>query len=109
MDSYKPPTPADPQSVLGAETKPVVCPHCDTGYDSVPRKSFLGFQKHTCICCNENFSYPLYKGYRIAYWVLLVLALTFFSRAPQGSQPSIFIMLMIFAVVVDGWLVWQRK
>lgn len=109
MDPYKPPTPVDQPSFLDADAKPVVCPHCDTAYDGIARKSFLGFQKHTCIGCNENFLYPLYKGYRITYWVLLALMLTFYSRAPQGSQPSIFIMLMGCAVIVDGWLLWQRK
>ena len=40
---------------------------------AVPKRSFLGFLKFTCPSCRKTFLYPLTRGYRIAYWIVVVL------------------------------------
>lgn len=109
MNPYEPPAPIDQASILDGHGKSVVCPHCDTAFKGIPRKSFLGFQKHTCTVCKENFSYPLFKGYRITYYVLLVLMFGMSANAPEGRSPGLFFSLIVLAVLIDAYLVYQRK
>ena len=51
----------------------ITCKKCNANSTTTPEQSFLGFQKITCQNCGERLLYPLTKGYRIAYFVLLIL------------------------------------
>jgi len=109
MNPYEPPKSTESlPSFLNAELMQVTCPHCRHSFRGVAKKSFLGFRKFTCESCQKPFSYPLYRGYRITYWILLVVAFVASVNAPQG-QPSIFVGLMSLAVVIDFYLLWKRR
>jgi hypothetical protein len=41
----------------------------------VPKRSFLAFQKMRCPGCSKDVVYPLTKGYRVIYWMILALTL----------------------------------
>lgn len=49
------------------------CRACATTFRAVPKRSFLGFQRLKCPGCTKDVLYPLTSGYRITYWVLVVL------------------------------------
>jgi prepilin signal peptidase PulO-like enzyme (type II secretory pathway) len=109
MDPYKPPKSLASPSFMDAKLIPVTCPHCQATFDGVPRKSFLGFQKYSCESCRANFNYPLFKGYRITYWVILIAVLLYMALAQTSGQPNLFVILMGIAVVIDGYLLWKRS
>jgi DNA-directed RNA polymerase subunit RPC12/RpoP len=51
------------------------CPNCGREFRAVPKRSFLAFQKMRCPSCSKDVVYPLTKGYRFIYWVILALML----------------------------------
>ena len=109
MNPYEPPKSTESlPSFLNAKLTPATCPHCQYSFQGVARKSFLGFQKFTCESCHKPFSYPLYRGYRITYWLLLAVAFVVSSNAPR-AQPGIFVGLMSLAVLIDLYLLWKRR
>ncbi|MFL6659653.1 MAG: hypothetical protein ACJ8GW_16355 [Massilia sp.] len=94
-------------SFMGVQTLPVTCPHCEATFDGIPKKTFLGFREIACPECSATFKYPLYRSHRIFYWVMLAIATLVIARV-QGGFPSIFILLMGFAVIYDGYLLLKR-
>ena len=46
---------------------------CNAHFRAKPKRSFLGFQKLRCPHCAEIVLHPLTTGYRIVYWVCLIL------------------------------------
>ena len=109
MNPYEPPeSKSDPISFLNAESHPVTCPHCDEAFCGTAKKSFLGFQTYSCPACSEKFKYPLSRGYRITYWVLLLGAFVMIVNNP-GAQPNLFTLLMAIAVISDLYLLWARR
>lgn len=81
-----------------------ICEHCGKLIDEKPRVSFLGFQRHTCPSCGKDTMYPLTRGYRLIYRLLLVMALLgFISYAAQGqiAIPGVLGIATIVALVQD--------
>lgn len=107
MNPYEPPKTKDvTPSFLNAKLKAAICPHCGHSFSGVAKKSFLGFQKFSCPNCSKEFTYPLFRGYRITYWILLAVALGFMLSS--GGRPNIFFVLMSIAVMVDAYKLWER-
>lgn len=82
----------------------VRCASCSHQFSAIPTKSFLGFQKLDCPSCNAKVTYPLTKGYRITYMVILALmVLTIISSFSQGSIgfPGGLGIAVIIALVID--------
>ena len=81
-----------------------VCLKCDHHFTVIPTRSFLGFQKLTCPKCHENLTYPLTKGYRNIYWVILcIMIVSFIFALTQGkvSFPGILGIAAIIALIKD--------
>jgi len=63
-----------------------VCTKCNTKFNQVPKRSFIGFQKVECPACKKKLTYPLTNGYRTTYWVFLVLmVMMMFSAFSRGE------------------------
>ena len=108
MNPYKPPgTPVEDPKTQNEKLTPATCSHCGHSFNGVARKTFLGFQKFTCERCRMEFSRELFRGYRITYWVLLVLATAVMLNTP-GARPNIFVILMAIAVSIDAYRLWKR-
>lgn len=108
MNPYEPPKSTESlPSFLNAKLTAVTCPHCQHKYEGVASKSFLGFKKFACQSCHEAFSYPLFRSYRITYWLLLAIAAAFMFNA-SNVRPNIFVILMGVAVLMDLYLIWKR-
>ncbi|HXA46819.1 MAG TPA: hypothetical protein VNW52_04260 [Burkholderiaceae bacterium] len=82
----------------------VQCTSCQHLFNGVPRKSFLGFKKFSCPECKKKFLLPLYTGYRIFYWIVLLCFIGFQVSGQSNGQPSIFTVLMAIAIVYDIYL-----
>ena len=85
----------------------VVCSHCQNKFTETPKRSFLGFQKLTCLKCNTKLTFPLTDGYRIIYWILLVfMILSVIGSLSQGNfaLPGLVSFAMIFALIRDKQL-----
>ncbi|MFB9240199.1 hypothetical protein IV454_23000 [Massilia antarctica] len=109
MNPYEPPKSQNPPvSFLNADTHPVTCPHCNEAFRGAPKKTFLGFQQYNCPACSQKFKYPLSRGYRITYWVLLLGSFVTMVNKP-GAQPNLFTLLMAIAVISDLYLMWKRR
>lgn len=109
MNPYEPPkSTSEAISLLNAETHPVTCPHCSVAFQGVPKKTFLGFRQYTCPSCHKKFKYPLSRGYRITYWLLLLGSFVMMVNKP-GTQPNLFTLLMAIAVIWDLYLMWKRR
>lgn len=110
MNPYQAPKSQDDRpSFMKGDRYAVQCPHCKHEFDSIATTSFLGFKRFVCFQCNEKFNYPLFRGYRITYWILLLVALIYFAISPSTGQPSFFVFAMSFAVIADVYLLWRRK
>src|SRR5690348_7133411 len=80
-----------------------ICPTCRTAFRATPSRTFLGFQKLSCPK-GHRVVYPLTKGYRITYIVLLVLmVITIVGNAAQGkiAVPGILGVLVIIGLLRD--------
>lgn len=81
-----------------------VCKKCKTKFNASPNRSFLGFQNLNCPSCQEPLTYPLTKGYRLTYQVILALmvisALGMLSQGQIGFPGGIGIAI-IFALFRD--------
>ncbi len=63
-----------------------ICQSCGTSFSADPKRTFLGFQKMTCLSCKKEVVYPLTRGYRITYWVIFAfMAITVLSAFSQGG------------------------
>ena len=108
MNRYEAPkTPVKDTGSRNGKLTPTVCTHCGHRFDGVAEKTFLGFQKFNCEQCHQDFSSVLFPGYRITYWVLLVLS-AIAVLTMRGAQPSIFVILMGIAVSIDAYRLWKR-
>ena len=47
------------------------CGFCAAEFRAIPSRTFLGFRKLVCPACSKELLYPLTRGYRVIYWVLL--------------------------------------
>ena len=56
-----------------ADLMPFVCSGCRTKSKGVWKSTFLGFKRFICPQCEAKTVYPLRTGYRIFYWILMVL------------------------------------
>ena len=62
------------------------CRSCGTAFVAEPKRTFLGFQRLTCPTCKGKVVYPLTRGYRITYWVILaMMALAIVGAFAQGG------------------------
>ena len=80
------------------------CTKCKTKFNSVPKQSFLGFQKLECTWCKENITYPLTSSYRTIYWVIFgLMILMIIGSFAQGEIgfPGGFGLAIIFALLRD--------
>ncbi len=59
---------------MSKKTKTVSCRDCEETFDTVPKRSFVGFIKFTCPKCNKKIVGPLTKSCRFFYWVWGVIA-----------------------------------
>jgi|UPI0006479263 hypothetical protein len=108
MNPYEPPkSEIAAPSFLNAKLTPATCPHCDHAFSGVAKKSFLGFQKFSCPNCRKAFTAPLFRGYRIAYWVLLAVSVGFMLSS--GGRPNIFFVLMSIAVLIDAYKLLKQR
>jgi len=95
--------------------KPIhsTCPHCENKFSSIPRRSFLGFQKLRCPTCQKfTVTHPLTLGYRIFYWVFITGMFTSirnsFAEGKIGIPGGLGILISI-AVVKDLLLCHRLK
>src|SRR5205823_1225134 len=82
-----------------------LCEGCKTRFRGTPTRSFLGFQKVKCPSCGHETLYPLTKGYRGAYWVILclmVLVVIENAREGQVTFPGLLGVAVIIAIVRDA-------
>lgn len=84
-----------------------VCPHCKARFNATPKRTFLGFQKLACPECKRDLVYPLTRGYRIAYCVLVVLMVLSivgsFSRGEIGVPGGLGIAVAI--ALIRDWTI----
>ena len=87
-----------------------ICPSCKASFSAEPKQTFLGFQRMTCPSCSADVTYPLTRGYRIAYWIIASLMLVTiaysFTEGEIGFPGGLGIAVLI-ALVIDWRL--QRK
>jgi transposase-like protein len=110
MNPYTPPeSSVDIPIFAKGERIAVKCPHCQHEANLLATKSFLGFKKLTCSHCNQGFNYPLFRAYRITYWMLLMAEIIYFFILQPASPASIFILMTSYVVLTDIYLLWRRK
>jgi hypothetical protein len=95
-------------SFINIERDSVKCPRCATKFEGFAKKTFLGFREYECNSCRTKFKYPLYRKYRVVYWLLLCGAALYFINA-KSAFPSIYVLLMSLAVLTDLFLLWKRR
>lgn len=81
------------------------CGHCKKDVTATPKRSFLGFQKVACPSCQQAETFPLTKGFRTTYIVIVALmALTILMALQQGEIgfPGLLGILVIAALVIDA-------
>ena len=91
---------------MAATKMKCICKKCNIEFSSIPKRSFLGFQKVICpsASCNTKLIYPLTSGYRTAYWILLILMLlSFLGELSEGRVgfPGGIGIALIFAIWKD--------
>jgi hypothetical protein len=96
-------------SFLDAKLDLVTCASCGHSFQGVAKKSFLGFRSYTCDLCAKKTNYPLHNGFRIFYWIVLISALVVKLFFFPQMVPSIFIIMMAFAVIMDLVFIWIRR
>jgi DNA-directed RNA polymerase subunit RPC12/RpoP len=81
------------------------CSNCGREFRAVPKKSFLAFQKMRCPGCSKDVVYPLTKGYRVIYWVIVALILVVVVINVSNGQvtyPTLLGFAAVFALVEDA-------
>lgn len=58
---------------MALQKQKVVCTKCYSGFEAIPKRSFLGFLKFVCPECKEKVIYPLTPGFTVSYWILVIL------------------------------------
>lgn len=110
MNPYKPPESIDDTTpFVDRKLTPVVCANCGNGFDGVMKKSLIGFRQYPCQHCRKDMAYPMLMPYRITYWILLVSAFTYQNLAGESWILEIFIFLLVFAVLMDLYLLWKHR
>lgn len=98
----------------GPRNKDYVCTECHTAFakERPLSRSTLGFIRFDCPACEKDIHYPLTKGYRIVYWVILtaapILAVIAF-RQGYLFVPGLFWIGALAALGNDGYLKRQVK
>ena len=64
------------------------CSSCGHQFRAFPKRTFLSFQKMRCPNCKKDVVYPLTRGYRTTYWVILVLLLVAVVVNLSNGQPT---------------------
>ena len=86
------------------KSKEYKCINCNASAEYEIKKSFLGFQKFKCKECEQENLYPLTKGYRITYWVV-VIWFSLFSMASiirgEIPLPGILVIGGIWGLIAD--------
>jgi hypothetical protein len=80
---------------------------CGHQFRARPTRSFLAFQKMNCPKCSKDVMYPLTNGYRITYWVIVVLMIiAFFGSLGSGqiAMPGLLGFAAIIALIRDSKL-----
>lgn len=81
------------------------CRHCKQSVAASPTRTFLGFQKTTCPHCNTVETFPLTKGFRTTYIVIVALMVLTILMAIQKGEigfPGLIGVLVIAALVLDA-------
>ena len=66
----------------------IVCLQCFKQFDAERQSTFLGFKKYECPFCEKQVVYDLRTGYRIFYYVaIVVLVMSCINIVKQGDIP----------------------
>jgi len=90
---------------------PIACAGCREPIEGARRKTFLGFRVFTCPSCDGEVLEPLGRSTRIAYWVVLALAVTVVTigalagdvRLP-GAAGAVLLAVVVYTLVRDRTL-----
>lgn len=83
------------------------CSSCGSQFRATPKRTFLGFLKFKCPSCASDVLHPLTGGYRVTYWIILLLmvwAFTYNLSNGQISVPGLLGIGIIIALVEDARL-----
>jgi hypothetical protein len=73
---------------MGLPVISTTCMSCGTQFSAEPTRTFLGFQRITCPKCTKDVLFPLTSGYRITYWVILIImVLSAIGYLSKGEIP----------------------
>lgn len=81
------------------------CGHCGHRFRAVPKKTFLAFQKMRCPNCSKDVVYPLTRGYRAIYWMIVALMIGLvIINISEGrtSYPGLIAFAAVFALAEDA-------
>jgi hypothetical protein len=95
---------------MALTTIDAVCSHCRTRFNSLPKRTFLGFQKFSCPECKEDVVYPLTPGYRMTYWILFALMMFSITSALAHGKfgvPGVLGIAVVIALIRD-WRIKNR-
>jgi hypothetical protein len=104
MNPFEPPrSGTESPRLASGKLTPVTCPACRADFEAGKQRTFLGFPKYACPECRAEFKAPLSTRRRVLYWALLAgAALVALAAGPETrAQPSIFVLLMALAVLLD--------
>ena len=97
---------------LNGNMKPInaTCQACDSNFTAEPKRTFLGFQRLQCPSCSAKVVYPLTKGYRVTYWVLLIFMIFAiigaFAQGGIGLPGGLGVAVLI--ALVRDWIIKRR-
>lgn len=81
------------------------CTNCGVRFKARAGRDFPGFQKLTCPSCHQLLTFPLKWRYRVAYWIVLCLALygsvkDFFNKDILGLVGSLLWTIVLLGLVL---------
>lgn len=80
------------------------CGSCGYPCAATPKRTFLGFQRVACPNCAATEDFPLTKGFRIAYAVILAVMAASMALAANQDEiplPGLLGLLVITALIID--------
>lgn len=80
------------------------CGSCGHAAEVIPKRTFLGFLRAACPNCAATEDFPLTKGFRIAYVVILVIMAASMALAASQDEiplPGLLGLLIITALIID--------
>lgn len=92
---------------LNVRLESVTCPHCRRGVFGSSRTSLLGFRRYSCWRCLSDFSYPLQRRYRVAYWVVLAGGAA--AMGVMHGKPNAFLAVAGIPLLLDAWRMLRRR